>query len=179
MKSQKGLQTQLSSLYRVTQKNRTHNNFNLSYIGPSNFFKFGRLKTSAYGWSFHKVLDNWVSLHIIFMFFPKWAPNGNLGVEGTLAYVGQNCQWLAHIPPMGFPWSLLWFLPSVHQLFEDCSHWHYPWDTPTDENLGDSSLVNALCGSTDEVLGIIGTAQRHRTVVPARWGPPPTKQMTP
>jgi hypothetical protein len=60
--------------------------------------------------------------HRIFMFFPKCAPNGILSVEGTLAYVAQNCQWLAHIPPMGFPWSLLWLLPSVHQLFEDCSH---------------------------------------------------------
>ena len=47
-----------------------------------------------------------------------------------------NCHWLAHIPPMGFPWSVLWLLPSVHQLFEDCSHTHYPWDTPTDKNMG-------------------------------------------
>jgi hypothetical protein len=54
---------------------------------------------------------------------------------------------------MGFPWSLLWLLPSVHQLFVDCSHAHYPWDTPTDTNLGGSSLVNTLCGSTDEALG--------------------------
>jgi hypothetical protein len=56
-------------------------------------------------------------------------------------------------------------------LFEDCSHTHYPWDTPTDKYLGGSSLVNALCGSTDEVLGIIGMTQRYRsrwTVVPAR-----------
>jgi hypothetical protein len=62
------------------------------------------------------------------------------------------------------------FMGSPCQLFEDCSHTHYPWD----ENLGGSSLVNALCGSTDEVLGIIGTTQRYRsrwTVVPARWGP--------
>jgi hypothetical protein len=29
--------------------------------------------------------------------------------------------------------------------------------------LGGSSLVNALCGSTDEVLGIIGTTQRYRS----------------
>ena len=34
------------------------------------------------------------------MFFPKCAPNGILGVEGTLAYVAQNCQRLAHIPPI-------------------------------------------------------------------------------
>jgi hypothetical protein len=59
----------------------------------------------------------------------------------------------------------MWLLPSVHQLFEDCSHTHYPWDTPTDKNLGSSSLVNALCGSSDEVLGIIGTTQRYRS----RW----------
>ena len=169
-----------------------------------------------------------------------------LQIEGTLAYGAQNCQWLAHIPPMGFPWSLLWLLPSVHQsgadpggrtrrappplklekiwfflrkivifhtkypnnfraslrsaqfskcappnlkswirpcqLFEDCSHTHYPWDTPTDENLGGSSLVNALCGSTDEILGIIGTTQRYRsrwTVVPARWGPLPHNKWLP
>jgi hypothetical protein len=25
-------------------------------------------------------------------------------------------------------------------LFEDCSHTNYPWDTPTDKNLGVSSL---------------------------------------
>ena len=30
-------------------------------------------------------------------------------------------------------------------------------------NLGGSSLVNALCGSTDEALGIIGTTQRYRS----------------
>jgi hypothetical protein len=31
-------------------------------------------------------------LDIIFMFFPKCAPNGIFGVEGTLSYVAQNCQ---------------------------------------------------------------------------------------
>jgi hypothetical protein len=70
------------------------------------------------------------------MFFPKCAPNGILGVEDTLTYVAQNVQWLAHIPPQGFPWSVLWLLPSVHKLFEDCSHTYYPWDTPTDKNMG-------------------------------------------
>jgi hypothetical protein len=74
------------------------------------------------------------------MFFPKCAPNGILGVDDTLAYVAQNGQW--HIPSMGFPWTLLWLLPSVHQLFEYCSHTYYPWDTPIDKNLGGSSLVN-------------------------------------
>ena len=78
------------------------------------------------------------------MFFPKYAPNGLRGVGGKLAYVAQNCQLLEHIPRWGFPWFLLWLLPSVHQLFEGCSGRHYPWGTPTDKNLGGSSPVNAV-----------------------------------
>ena len=46
--------------------------------------------------------------------------------------------------------------------------WGWKWASSNGEH-------GALCGSTDEVLGIIGMTQRYRsrwTMVPARWGHP-------
>jgi hypothetical protein len=77
---------------------------------PSQQRRLAKFASSLKRYILQMTLSNRIYLHRIFMFFPKCAPNGILGVEGTLAYVAQNCQWLAHIPPMGFPWSLLWLL---------------------------------------------------------------------
>ena len=110
------------------------------------------------------------------MFFTKCSPNGILGVEGTLACVAQNCQWLAHIPPMGFPWSLLWLLPSVHQLFEDCSHTHYPWDTPTDKKYGGFKFGECAAHSISHYLLISlslnrSLSQARESFVVWEWPP--------
>jgi hypothetical protein len=51
-----------------------------------------------------------------------------------------------------FPDHLLWLLPSVHQLFEDCSHTHYPWDTPTDKNMGGVQVWWMRCHSISHFL---------------------------
>lgn len=70
----------------------------------------------------------------------------------------------------GFPWFLLWLLPSVHQLFEGCSGTHYPWDTPTDKNLGGSSPVNAVptqrhtsCWSVSPEIALSARLESHLT----------------
>ena len=106
------------------------------YIGPSNFFKFGRFKLQSMD-DLSTKFQPPESVCIVFMLFAYKKLNVDLGVEGTLApHVAQNCQWLSHIPPWGFAWSFLWLLPSVHLLFEDCSHTHCPWDTLIDKNLG-------------------------------------------
>jgi hypothetical protein len=39
--------------------------------------------------------------HIIFMFFPKCAPNGILGVEGTLAYAAAKLSMTAQYSGLG------------------------------------------------------------------------------
>jgi len=78
------------------------------------------------------------------MCFPKYGPNGLHGVGGKLAYVAQNCQLLEHNLLGVFHWFWLWLLPLINRSFEDCSGAHYPWDTATDKNLGNSSPVNAV-----------------------------------
>lgn len=44
------------------------------------------------------------------------------------AHLHTSRKFVNDIPPKWFPWSLMWLLPSLHQLFEDCSYTHYPWD---------------------------------------------------
>ena len=117
------------------KQNRTHKYVHESYKGPSNFFKFCQFKLQSMDDLSTKFYPPG-SVCIVFMFFSKCAPNVVLSIEGTLAHVAQNCQRLSHIPPLGFAWSFLRLLPSVHLLFEDCSHSHCPWDTPTYKNLG-------------------------------------------
>ena len=70
------------------------------------------------------------------MVSPEYVPNDLLGVADRLATVAQNCQSLAYSPLWGFPWFLLLLQPWAHQLFEDCSDTHGPWDIPTDKNQG-------------------------------------------
>ena len=120
------------------------------------------------------------------MFFSKCTPNVVLGIEGTLAHVAQNFQMTLTHSSLGIA---AFSSPIVH--FLKCnglcktsvgmgSHfqtWHHrsilvggwKWATSNSEH-------EALCGNTEEVLGIIGKTQRNgsrSTVVPARRSHPP------
>ena len=91
----------VSSVYRVTQKNRTYINFIKSYQHQQNFNILGRLKYQCLYHHSSKFQLFWL-LYIKVMGCLKYAPNGRNSIECKLADVTQNCQSFQNISLLGF-----------------------------------------------------------------------------